>query len=229
MSISILEIDCQKLSSVIVSYATCRVCGYATSDLNITLVGQPCSHCGSPSQGGMLLFKLGVYIMVDLMQEYYHLHPTESRISKALGENQENHLLAIIVFYCSLGEILLENFLTDYMNKISIPDKVQDELLKDISMDKRLGLFRALTGKKFSQAVEELDKDSNNDYQRVIKSYLDVREKRNKFLHVGNMFIIGKEMVEQCLIDSPILINLFVKLHNVFLVEHVNQTGNENA
>jgi hypothetical protein len=229
MSISILEIDRQRLSTLIAGYYTCKSCGYATADLNISHVGHPCSHCGAPSRGGMMLFKLGVYIMVDLMQEYYHLHPTESQISKALGEDRQNHLLAIVVFYCSLGELLLEGFLISYMNKISIPDRVQDDLLKDISMDKRLGLFHTLTEKKLSQAVEELDSQSSNDYRRVITFYKDIREKRNKFLHVGNMFTIEKEMVEQCLLDSPILINLFVKLHNVFIAEPIVHKGIENA
>jgi hypothetical protein len=219
MSVSVLEIVGQKLSSVISSYYYCEACGYVSSNPEMVIANRPCEHCGVPIRRGVMFFKMGIHSMIDLMQEFYHFQPAASPLSYVRGTNGENHRLAVILFYCSLGDLLFENFLEYYLFRLAIPPNIQDELLKDIAIDKRLGLFRTLTSTKFSQAIKDLDESQNNTYQRVVDFYLEVREKRNHFLHAGNFFNIDKDMPQQCLSDAPILIAIFVLLHNKFIVK----------
>jgi hypothetical protein len=157
--------------------------------------------------------------MIDLMQEFYHLQPEDSHIHDALTSNLQHHLLAIIVFYCSLGELLLEHFLINVMKTLNIPQRIQDRLLADFSIEKRLALFRLLTESSFPDAVRQLDDSHSNDFQRVYSFYKEIRDKRNHFLHGGNPFAIETKMPEQCLIDAPTLIALFISLHNKYVVE----------
>jgi len=227
MGLSILEIDNQRFSTLFASYFSCSKCGYVTDDLEILNAKSPCKHCGSTNHRAYFHFRMGVLIMVDLMQEYYHLQPSESPLLKALGKGHVNHLLAIIIYYCSLGELLFEDFLVKYMIKASIPSSIQGELLKDISMDKRLGLFHALTGKRFKTVVKQLSQRSKVDYNRVVSFYLQVRNERNTFLHTGNKFLIKKDMIDNCLIDTPSLIQLFVDIHNLFIAKRLLEIENE--
>jgi hypothetical protein len=219
MNPSILTIDKQRLSTVISSYWLCKACGFASDDMRIARVGSPCSHCGSPSHGGVLFFPMGVHVMIDLRQEFYHLHPEDSHIHDALTSNHQHHRLAIIVFYCSLGELLLEHFLSNLMEALNLPQRIQDRLLTDVSIEKRLALFQLLTNRSFPEAVRQLDNPPLNDFHRVYLYYVEIRNKRNSFLHAGNPFAIDKSMPEQCLIDAPILITLFISLHNKFVIE----------
>lgn len=219
MNNSTLTIDKQRLSTVISSYWLCKACGFASDDMRVARVGSSCSHCGSPSHGGVLFFPMGVHVMIDLMQEFYHLHPEDSLIHDALTSNRQHHQLAIIVFYCSLGELLLEHFLSTLMETLNLPQRIQDRLLADVSIEKRLALFRLLTNCSFSDSVKQLDNPPSNDFQRVYLYYIEIRDKRNSFLHAGNPFVMETTMPEQCLIDAPILIMLFISLHNKYVVE----------
>ena len=222
---TILDIQTEPLSAIIASFSTCRVCGFATGDLQIALKGHPCEHCGAPSKGGILLFGMGVLSMVDLMQELYHLKTSEQNRNQPVYLQRENHLIAIVVFFCSLGEILLEGFLRRLIVRLGLPERVEDELMSDFSINGRIHMFEVLTGRTFTLAVKELDAKGTHTCRDVFKFYLDARSKRNHLLHAGNVLIVDESLPRECLLQTPKLLALFVGLHNKYIALPRTQTA----
>jgi hypothetical protein len=133
----------------------------------------------------------------------------------------ENNQLSIIVFYCTLGEILLQQFLERFMNFQMIPIKIQSRLLQDNLYAKQRidNLFPALAGTSWKEVIRKLDKTPNKDHQSVVKFYLEVNEKRNQLLHLGNKWDIPSDMAHNCVENIAPLIQLFIDLHNVYIAK----------
>ncbi len=119
---------------------------------------------------------------------------------------EENHRLAVVIFFSSLGEILLEHFLYRCMLK------------KNLSADIQERLFPTLTGDKWGDAIKMLNKYSNLDYGGVVKFYKRITYARNKFLHTGYKWVISEDMPKECMRNIQPLLNLFFGLHNRYLV-----------
>jgi hypothetical protein len=156
------------------------------------------------------------------MQEFYHTKGSKTKVMLSMYDNKpSNHRLAVIIFFCTLGEVLLQYFLEQCMDKTNIPRRIQDRLFNDsLFVKERIQkLFPALTGDKWAGALKELNKGSEINYVEVGNFYTGVVDKRNEFLHRGNQWVIPKEMPKQCIDNIWPLLSLFVALHNKYVAK----------
>lgn len=222
----ILEIRDQKLSSLLSFFMICASCKIVDSDMNRMEVGYKCQKCGVASAGATNHFPITVHNLIDLMQEFYHLkHGTDEDSEVPNTQKEGNHQLAVVILFCTLGEVLLQHFLERLMTNMGLPQRIQERLLNDnINVQQRVKkLFQTLTGAKWNKTIEKLSERVELDYVETSKFFKDVAEKRNLFLHRGNKWVIPKDMPEKCLRQIWPIINLFVLLHNEFIVHCLKQ------
>lgn len=218
MSNKILEIKGQRLSTVICNFFRCKNCNIVDQDMERTRYDYKCPNCNKESQGAQFYFPLGIPTLIDLMQEFYHIETTDESPSNLQFFNKKNHQLAVVIFFCSLGELLFEHFLRNIMFNQSIPYKLQDKLLSDVSIKKRIELYSILTNVSFEKDIKKLNYSTNLNYFDTYRFYINVREKRNQFLHSGRAWAIPKSMPKNCLLKTYSLVHLFVDLHNKYLI-----------
>ncbi|MFH2203113.1 MAG: hypothetical protein ABIJ96_08375 [Elusimicrobiota bacterium] len=217
----ITKIKGQHLSSVIAGHNECQSCGYVGREGDWTLIGFPCPNCKKPSDGGRMFFHVGILSTINLIQEFYHADSSQTDDHLAV----KGHHLAVVIFFCTLLEVLLEDFLREFMFKEGLKANVQERLLKDNLFPRRRveKLFPALAGKTWKDAIAEagaeVDRKPNPTIQEALDFYLKANTARNKCLHGGNKWAIGHQMSWKCLRHTPPLLDLFAWLHNRYVAE----------
>src|SRR4051794_18096927 len=105
------------------------------------------------------------------MQESFHQEPTRSDRS-LIGGNANK--LGVVVYFCTLGEVLLEHFLRELMCALQLPTGVRDRILNDnlFSKERVEKVFPSLVGEKWNAVVKELCKSSKLDYEETVRFYL---------------------------------------------------------
>lgn len=181
---------------------------------------------GVESLGGGTLgyFMLSVSTTADLIGELHPLPDLNNIEPEAqVVVTKESHDLALLVFFCTLGEILLQHFLQRCMANQNIPVKIQDRLLEDnLYVKQRIEkLFPMLTGDKWSQAIQKVTEDSHEDYGKTVEFYIEANSKRNQLLHLGNKWIVPSGFATECFDNTAPLVKLFVELHNEYLAKPV--------
>jgi hypothetical protein len=86
-------------------------------------------------------------------------------------------------------------------------------------------LFPSLTGQKWKPTLKDLSKQSELDFVSTESLYVDVTQARNQFLHAGLKWSIPDNMPQLCIENIWPLINLFVALHNRFVVKEYQTRG----
>ena len=217
--VDLLEIRNQRLSTLLSDFMICLSCGIVDRDQERMKVGHPCPRCRVPGQGARGYFPISVNSLIDLMQEFYHMKQEADSDEAPIAKQKGNHQLAVVFFFCTLGEVLLENFLKRFMSQGGLSRLIQERLLNDnIFVKQRVEkLFPALTGVRWKVAVKTLSKGKQLDYVKTTEFYESVVEKRNLFLHKGNKWAIPKDMPEKCLRQIWSMLNLFVALHNKYV------------
>lgn len=203
----------QRLSVIYGDYHICPTCGIVDRDRQRSRVGYPCPICSITGDGGLLYLPLSAFSLIDLMQEMY-------RLGSSTTDDQQtrSHHLAIVVFFCSLTEVILQHFFMECMFDQAIPDPVQDRLLNDhLGVRDRVDtLFPTIAGMKFKEAIKHLSTAQGVDHGDIAKFCAATAKKRNLFLHNGAKWVIPANLAEECIDLVPALINLFVALHNEF-------------
>jgi hypothetical protein len=208
----------------ILGYYICQACGVVDRDKDRLIVGHKCPRCGTPSQQGLMFFDMTVGAIADLVAEFYPLLPPDSPPSTApITDPPESHRLAILVFFCTLGEILLQHYLERCMLRLGLPVEIQERLLQDNLFPKQRikRLFPILTGATWQVAVKAASKSANSEFENTVDFYLEATEKRNQLLHVGNKWLITPDMAVKCFDQMDSLIRLFVELHNIYLAKPI--------
>jgi len=212
----VLEIKGQDLSLVLAAgFLICDYCHIVDRDQNRSEVGYLCPMCKQPSKRGHMYFDSTALILIDLMQESFHSKPWKAMRYETI----EPHYVSVVIFFCTLKEILLYRFINRLLSAQKIPERVWKRLLDDNSshLQRMNKLFPSLTGKRWQTAIKELDKRSEIRYGDLSVFLKDVTDARNKFLHDGDIFAIDKAMVENCIRNIEPLLNLFVELHNQYI------------
>lgn len=209
----ILEVKDQNLSLLIANYLICKNCLIVDRKIEWSRKGFPCPNCGKPSDAGRIFFSNGIQSLIDLMQEFYHHKNIENKKS-----DENNHLLAVIVFFTSLGEVLFDKFLIDFMRESNISERLIEKILSDNqSFARKLDLYKSLTKYNFQKDIGSFKSQYN--FTTIISFYREVRDVRNKILHKGFTWLIPKNMPEKCIKNAPGLLNLFVLIHNKYIAK----------
>ena len=214
----------QSWSDHILSYYLCQSCAYVDTDAMRVQVGHPCPRCSSPSPGGLSYFALPIPTVGDLIGELHPLPELDAPDPTARLPIPDSHQFALLVFFCTLAEVLLQHFLQRYMDHLAISLTVQQRLLSDSSgMKRRLdNLFPSIVGVKWNDAVKTVSATSGTDFVQTVTFAAEAAAKRNLLLHLGNQWAIPQEMPERCFNETAPLLRLFVELHNAFLARPVN-------
>jgi len=209
----------QRLSIIVDDFLMCESCQIVDRDQERSRVGYKCPHCGTPSESGYQYFYMNADILIDLMGNLYR--PKQKATSEAgvTPQQNEHDQAAIVIFFCSLGEVLLDQFLQERMLKVGISWSIQDRLFEDnLSIKQKVEkLFPALTGAKWIKALKMLDERADPHYIETHKFYQRMTKLRNDFLHRGEMWSIHEGMPEQCIRHIWPLLRLFVDLHNEYV------------
>jgi hypothetical protein len=210
----------QKFSDFIQGFYLCESCGIVDRDDDRINIGHKCSRCGVPGKRALQYFMLTVDTTADLIGE---LHPLPDPFSiepeEQLNTTKESHDLALLVFFCTLGEILLQHFLQRCMSAQSIPAKVQNRLLDDNRFAKQRidKLFPMLTGDKWKKAIKKVTERSQEDYGKTLEFYVEATKKWNQLLHLGNKWVIPPDFATKCFDNTAPLVKFFVYLHNEYI------------
>lgn len=215
----ISEITRQSLSTLVADFLVCQFCGIVDRDHGRTKVGYPCPNCGEGSKSGLQYFGLPTHALINLMQESYHQKPTQS---SRLPTSGNAHKLAVVIYFCTLGEVLLEHFLREVMEALRLPASVRNRILDDnlFAKERVEKVFPSLVGEKWNAVIKELSRNSELNYKKTVEFYLQVVKARNLFLHKGNKWTIPESLAEECMEEIWPLMNLYVKLHNRFIPAH---------
>lgn len=215
----------QRLSSIVDDFLMCDSCKIVDRDQERSTVGYKCPHCGTPSKGGHQYFYLNANILINLMGNLYR--PKQKPASEGGVSPQQNKhdQAAIVIFFCSLGEVLLNQFLEELMFKVGLSQRIHDRLFEDnLFVKQRLEkLFPALTGVKWIKAVKMLNERVDLDYIETQKFCERVSTARNEFLHRGMIWSIQRDMPEQCIRHIWPLLHLFVDLHNEYVAQSISE------
>jgi hypothetical protein len=160
--------------------------------------------------------------IADLIAELYPLPDLDIPVLIIPSSDPpESHRLAILVFFCTLGEILLQQFLERCMLRLNLPTQIQKRLLQDnLFPPQRIErLFPILTGASWKQAVSAASKHAETNFQSTVIFYKEASEGRNLLLHLGNKWAVPTDMARKCFDQIAPLIKLFVELHNTCLAK----------
>jgi len=203
-------------------YYICQSCEIVDRDKDRTLVGHTCTRCGTPSSGGYTFFDLTVGIIADLIAELYPLPNPDSLPSIGpFSDPPVSHRLAILIFFCTLGEMLLQHLLEPCVFRSGLSPKIQKSLLQDIlhPLDHIEQLFPILTGATWQQAVIAASKRAKSDFRPTVVFYNKASKGRNQLLHLGNKMAVSPKLAKQCFTHMAPLIKLFVELYNIYIVK----------
>ena len=146
----ISEITKQSLSTLVADFHVCQFCSVVDRDYERVKVGHPCPNCSERSKSGLLYFGLPTHALINLMQESFHQRPTQSN---RLPSSGNAHRLAVVIYFCTLGEVLLEHFLQELMYALQLPTRVRNRILDDnLSTKERVeNVFPSLVGETLNK------------------------------------------------------------------------------
>ena len=216
--IDVLEIRDQRLSTILADFLICQACRIV-NEIGIVVKWVTSAQTAKPqAKAGSVISLFSIMSLIDLMQEFYHLNKSDTSMPANPERVAKNHHLAVVIFFCTLGEVLLQDFLQECMTKQGLSRQIQSRLLDDhLFVKQRVDkLFPLLTGVSWNQAIRTLSNHGKIDFTKTVKLYQFVSNKRNMLLHRGNKWVIPSEMPEQCVREICPLISLFVALHNKY-------------
>jgi len=222
-SYDITELKHQSLGLVLDDFQICQYCHIVDRDSDRIMVGHPCSNCGKPSPSGRGYFNLSVNSLINLMQEFFHKDhpekPSRSDLELYGVSSKKNSKVAVVIFFVTLREVLLETLLYDLIIAQNLPGNVCKRLFADSPMHSQRmeKLFPSLTGVKWKKALQTLNRKCELDYIELDSFMRKTVEARNKFLHKGSKYAITEKMAEECLRNIFPLLNLHVYLHNEYV------------
>jgi len=180
--------DHNTLLPISTDFLICAWCGWIDTDINRMQVNYPCLHCQKKGLGGSVYFNINVHTTIQLMSTFYQVeHPQK--------QEYYEQRTAIIILFCTLGEILVEAFCRELMNAENIPQHIQNLLLHDYNYTSQqiYKLFPVLvhSGKgEFERVIKQI----NAQYIETLKYYLQVQDRRNAFVHEGDIGSIPENM-----------------------------------
>jgi hypothetical protein len=209
----IKDITEQNLSSLLADFLICPHCQVIDRDHERARSGYQCPTCGVSGQGAGQYFEISVLVLIDLIQEAFHSQPKRS---KADEEAAYAHNVSVVLFFCTLREVLLNWLIEHWFWAQKIPEKVQERLLADSNIYRKRqdNLLPSLIGQKWRATIEEASKGSALNYVELDDFMQKAVTARNKFMHEGRQWVIDRQMAEGCVEHIWPLLNLYVALHN---------------
>jgi hypothetical protein len=209
------EIRDTSISPIIANYQLCGHCKKVDQDMGRLCVSYKCPVCDMPGDTGHGFFDMDIQILIDLIQEAYHLRPR-----KKLSIPVHAHSLSVLVLFCTLREVLLERLIAHLMEMHGLPDSIRERLWHDNRnySDRMDGLFPSLIGtKSWKASIHQLQNKTQKDYIDINDFLKKASDMRNDILHEGVTWPFEADFIKDCLERIPLLLNLYVDFHNTFI------------
>lgn len=213
MNKKLSEIHRQRLSTLACIYFICTHCAVIDRDSERSRAGHKCLTCGKDSDAARLAFPVNTHMLADMAQQSFH-----STSPVDITRNDKAHCIATLLHFCTLREVLINNFLITHLTAKSIPTEIIERLLEDNKLaNQKFGqLFASVVGEKWDKAVVAATKHDSYDYRSVSDLMKRAAEIRNRFLHDGNVWSVDRDFAEECINGLGAIFSLFVALHNVY-------------
>lgn len=211
--IPLSEIDWQELSTLVCDHFICKNCGVIYRDATLQKWNL-CKHCNTPIESHRYAFSLNnIPVLVNLVQQAYHSQSPTGHSSAPQGQD-----VGTVLFYCSLREALLNNFIVTNLRIRNIDEALISRMLDDnkLASQKFGGLFTSIIGTKWKDAISDLSRTRAKDYMAVSKLMQDAADLRNEFLHEGDAWGINRDFAKRCVDSLGQLVSMFVELHNEY-------------
>lgn len=213
----IKKIKDRKLSLLLADFQMCRNCRVVDRDQGRVRDGHRCGNCNAPGEGGLMYFGMSVLFLIDLIQEAFHSPGIDH--GNQNGSIREAHNVSVVLFFCTLREIVLNWLIGRLFCAQKIPKPVYERLLADSNtyMLRQNNLLPSLTGKKWKFLVAQESRSSQLDYVELDEFLRKAVEARNKFMHEGKHWGIDRKLAESCIDHISPLLNFYVSLHNRYV------------
>lgn len=215
------DIDSQAASTLVCDFMICKRCGTVDREHSRMVVNSVCPACHRPAGVARLYYSINVHILVDLVQQSYHSDAPVNPIS-----GPQAPTIGTILFFCTLREALLNHFLLVLLRAQRVPTAVIEKLFDDnkLAGQKFTGLFSAVVGKSWKEAVIEASAFDGTDFQPISDLMLVAANIRNKFMHEGTGWTATREVATNCINGMFALFSLFVALHNIYVRPHLRES-----
>lgn len=216
------------LATAIDVFARCEYCHSVVEDLGMSEHGHPCPLCGHGSRGGLAWLPLTAHTLIALMQETYHSKPHVTALPRGELEGVASASgLGTLIFYCTLGEVLLAHFLEDLMTAQGLDGRTRGKLLNaHRHFRQRVDvLLPALTKCSWDTAISRLRSQRLGDFRSVSSFHRRAVDARNTLLHSGYRWADTPSLARRCMDKVPALVRLFVALHNLFVAHPRQKAG----
>jgi len=213
---NITEVRHQSWAGFLNIFYICLNCDHVASQG--LLLGYQCKICGH--SGVRMFYSVVISSLIDSIQDFYFIsNKRKTKEDTAAITIQTNPQTVIPLLFCTLADVILEDFLRTLMRKQGLSQPVADRLLSDHLTGKRRRecLFPVLTGCKWKAALETLSSPPEPNFNSTFDFYLEVNKARNQFLHDGVPWAIKTTHPQGCINHIWPLLKLFVSLHNKFV------------
>jgi len=156
--------------------------------------------------------------MVDLMHESYCTSKVLSKTPDPFQMANRAQHAAVVIFFCTIKELLLERFLSAFIIWFAMPTSLREQIEKEYDThSRRLNkLFPALTANKWLDVISSLHSDGN-DFVALNKFFEQASKERNNLVHEGDHFGMDETMALDCVHNLIPTLDLFVALNNLFI------------
>ena len=215
------------LSHLLADHVICHACRVVDRDKRRAGDGFPCPSCAAPSKGARTYFPFGARTLVDLIQHHFHLPPHAGAGSVLV--TAEAHRFVVVVLYVSLVDVLLEHFLWRGLGYQGVPDDVVERVLQDSQfMPSRLDkVFPLVAHETWAAALKAVGSIKGTTATQLASFCRNVAKSRNKLVHQGVPSAVPEGMPAECVKSLPQLLELFVALHNLYLVADERVLGSK--
>jgi hypothetical protein len=222
------EIENQSWSTLVAQFFVCNECQIVDTESERMRVGYPCPQCQAPSDPAQLYFGSPVHSLIDLMQEAYFSNTIVE--SYSIVKNADRHNISVVLYYCTLREVVFEQLLIRLCRAQEIPRKVIERLLADNNTHKKRldNLFPSLTSIKWNKLIQDLNSTNEIDFVALNRFFEKVVKARNEFLHEGNHWCIDQSLKVECIENIFPLMQLIVAAHNAYVHPHYFNASHES-
>ena len=206
------------LSYIIANHQICGHCRVVDQDLNRIEGGYLCTVCKMPGDTGHMFFDFNIISLIDLIQEAFHAKTKQ--FSKLINKRINAHGLSVLIFFCTLREVLLERLIYDLMVMHNLQKSIRERLYYDNRnySDRMNRLLPSLLGlKSWKETISTLQEKTGNDYKEINEFLKAASDMRNEILHEGDKWAFEGHMKNDCLQNIPSLLGLYVDFHNAFI------------
>jgi hypothetical protein len=228
-------------SAAIGYFYRCRHCLFIDRDTRRFGVGFPCPNCGVPGRGARLAYPMSILDLLDMMQAAYVLPSGLQFEGQSLDPNGEDGVrpyewgeahgvVAVVLYFCTLREVLMTNLLDALCDAHQIPDQIADKLMKDhrLYMQKQGDLLPVLVGVKWKAMLRALGDSGHAGLEELDALVESAAKARNEFIHEGRQGAsLSRAMATQCVDAGPALLRLYTALNNAYVCPLVAARGRD--